>query len=422
MPVRGTLLALGLLWMLAGAGPLRADGPTPSPAQVFEKRLKPIFDSPNPSSCVQCHLAGVDLKNYILPDSEKTFRSLRDQGLIDTKQPKKSKILALIQMGDYEKKGSALIHEKVRKAEYEAFAAWLEACCADKKLLESPPLDEKERKGPSRPAEVIRHSRKDRLLESFERNVWSIRTRCMNCHTEGSPQADKNVKKHGPAIAWFKKGGPEATMDYLLSSKLIDVKEPTKSLLLRKPLGEVEHEGGVKILVGDAGYKALRGWLEDLAAIRGDKYAKAEDLPKKEPGARFGTDIWFKLTDTPDAWGDKLLQVSVYAWDAKAKKWEDEPIAISDRKVWGKGKLWQHNLVLLAPEGSERDKAWRKGTASLPAGKYLARVHVDAKARLEGDWKSALGKDEYVGRAEFEARWREGYGAMSALDARKVKP
>ena len=53
----------------------------PTPEQVFEKRIMPIFKSPNPSSCTQCHLSGVDLKNYILPSSEKTFLSLRDQGL-----------------------------------------------------------------------------------------------------------------------------------------------------------------------------------------------------------------------------------------------------------------------------------------------------------------------------------------------------
>ena len=44
----------------------RADD-QPSPQSVFEQRIMPIFKSPNPSSCVQCHLAGVDIKNYILP-------------------------------------------------------------------------------------------------------------------------------------------------------------------------------------------------------------------------------------------------------------------------------------------------------------------------------------------------------------------
>lgn len=59
-----------------------------TPAQVFETRILPIFKSPNPSSCVQCHLAGVDLKDYILPSAENTFRSLRDQGLIDLAAPR----------------------------------------------------------------------------------------------------------------------------------------------------------------------------------------------------------------------------------------------------------------------------------------------------------------------------------------------
>src|ERR1700685_1152712 len=73
-------------------------GGEPSPQQVFEKRILPIFRSSDPSSCVQCHLAGVELKSYILPSHEKTFRSLRDQGLIDLASPEKSKILKLIQM------------------------------------------------------------------------------------------------------------------------------------------------------------------------------------------------------------------------------------------------------------------------------------------------------------------------------------
>ena len=54
-----------------------------TPQQLFDQRIMPIFRSEQPSSCVQCHLAAVDLKNYILPSLEQTFVSLRDQGLID---------------------------------------------------------------------------------------------------------------------------------------------------------------------------------------------------------------------------------------------------------------------------------------------------------------------------------------------------
>uniref|UniRef100_UPI003569D347 hypothetical protein n=1 Tax=Novipirellula sp. TaxID=2795430 RepID=UPI003569D347 len=55
----------------------RASAAEPSPASVFEQRIMPIFNSPNPSSCVQCHLSSVDLKDYIRPSSRETFLSLR---------------------------------------------------------------------------------------------------------------------------------------------------------------------------------------------------------------------------------------------------------------------------------------------------------------------------------------------------------
>ena len=93
-------------------------------------------------------------------------------------------------------KGPA-VHEKNRTAEREAFLAWIAACAADPKLKAAPKLDEKERARPPRPDEVIRHARKDHVLASFEANVWAWRFRCMNCHTEGSPQNEKLKKEHG---------------------------------------------------------------------------------------------------------------------------------------------------------------------------------------------------------------------------------
>ncbi len=53
----------------------------------------------------------------------------------------------------------------------------------------------------------------------------------------------------------------------------------------------------------------------------------------------FGTEIWLKLNNTPPEWADRLLQVTLFAWDKAKNTWESEPIAISDRGVWGKGKL-----------------------------------------------------------------------------------
>ena len=81
-----------------------------------------------------------------------------------------------------------------------------------------PKLDAGKLARPRRPDEVIRHARKDRVLASFADNVWPMRFRCMGCHTEGTPQCDKLVKEHGERVAWFKKDGPETTLDYLRAS------------------------------------------------------------------------------------------------------------------------------------------------------------------------------------------------------------
>ena len=113
----------------------------PTSAEVFERRILPIFKSPNPSSCTQCHLAGVDLKNYILPSHEKTFLSLRDQGLIDFDNPDDSKILRLIAMGGTNGvagEGAALIGAKVRAVELAAFADWIRASARDPELRAAP--------------------------------------------------------------------------------------------------------------------------------------------------------------------------------------------------------------------------------------------------------------------------------------------
>ena len=119
------LAPVAILITLSGStGVLASDREILSPDHIFQERIMPIFRSEKPSSCVQCHLASVDLKDYILPSHEKTFVSLRDQGLIDVDHPSESKILELIGMGEQDlDAGARLIHAKTRKAEFEAFSA-----------------------------------------------------------------------------------------------------------------------------------------------------------------------------------------------------------------------------------------------------------------------------------------------------------
>jgi len=158
--------------------------------EVFERRILPIFKSPNPSSCTECHLAGVDLKNYILPSHEKTFLSLRDQGLIDFDNPADSKILRLIAMGGGTNQGAALISAKARETEYTAFADWIKASAGDPKLRRAAKLSSAEIAKPARSVEVSRHARTDRLLASFEENIWSQRFRC----SDAKPQSENGFK------------------------------------------------------------------------------------------------------------------------------------------------------------------------------------------------------------------------------------
>lgn len=405
----------------------------PDAVGVFERRIMPIFKSPKPSSCTECHLAGVDLKQYILPSSEQTFLSLRDQGLVDVQSPDKSKILKLISMRDPTVKvteGAALIHETARKAEFEAFAEWIKACAADEKLVAAPKLAKKELAEPARPIEVIRHARKDKLLESFENSIWAMRFRCMSCHIEGTKENDKWRAEYGDQVAWIKKAGPQATMDYLLSSKLIDIAKPEESLLLKKPLMAVEHKGGKKFLPGDQGYQAFRGWLEDVAKIKADAYPTAAALPKDDGIVRTGSEIWLKLKNTPPAWGDALVQVDVYAYDAARQAWSTHPIASTDRANFGKGRLWQHTLTLMLhpeeikntpPPAGGAGISGKLSLAGLPPGKYLLKAYVDRAGKKSADWTTKLDDSDYAGQTEFDAKWNPGYGAMTVVDASGLK-
>ena len=134
----GLALVVGWGFVETQCSKLRAEE-AGDPLKLFEQRIMPIFNSPKPSSCVQCHLSSVDIKNYILPSHKETFVALREQGLVDVDAPEKSKILTLIRMGDKDlDRGARMIHEKTRKAEYEAFASWIEACCNDPEMRDLP--------------------------------------------------------------------------------------------------------------------------------------------------------------------------------------------------------------------------------------------------------------------------------------------
>jgi hypothetical protein len=378
---------------------------------VFERRILPILRSPNPSTCSECHLSGVDLKDYIRPTDTATFAALRDAGLVDVKQPEKSHLLKLIRMSSPK---TPLLTQKARDGEYEAFRDWIVAAVADPSVAKAKAEGGKPI-GPPIPLAVIRHTRKDRVLASFERNVWSQQGRCMGCHTPGTKENEEHVRKYGERVRWFVPDSPEATMQKLLSQKLINVDAPEESLLLLKPLNKVPHGGGVKFVYGDAGYKQFRAWIDDYTASVKGAYRTERQLPKPPGGAFVYTDCILTVNDCPEAWGDKLLRVDAYAWDAARDAWSEKPVATGDRQVWGKMRTTNIWMWLTPPAGGEAEKAARRNPRLAP-GRYLLKYYCDTANRLNADYQMPTdAQDFYQGQQEVRSEWKTGWGSKAEV-------
>ncbi|MGS0024032.1 hypothetical protein ACUOGS_24325, partial [Escherichia coli] len=87
-----------------------------------------------------------------------------------------------------------MLTQKTRGVEYAAFRAWIVAAAQDPNLRRVATLPEGKRAGPAVSNAVIRHTRVDSVVASFERNIWSQEGRCMGCHR---PDNQENVKKYG---------------------------------------------------------------------------------------------------------------------------------------------------------------------------------------------------------------------------------
>lgn len=376
-----------------------------SALSIFRKRVLPIFHAKKPSSCTECHLGGVDLKDYIHSDQEKTFASLVGAGLINTSKPDDSKILAFIKR---KPDSPNLITDSIRKREYAAFRAWIRAAVREPGLLAA---KSGAKLGPSLPDEVIRHARKDRVLASFIDNIWTEVGRCAGCHSPDQNQ--KQVKEHGEQVSWIKLSDPRATMQYMIEADLIHTQTPEESLLLLKPSMQVEHGGGQKMIVGDRSYRQFRRFIDDYAAMVSGRYKSPDDLPAQDDEVSVATSmtngIWLKLENVPAEYDKKLLQVDLFRREGQG--WSAMRWATADRAVAGNLHLWQQTLSLTAPRGSQRAKENRH--RSLPPGEYLVKIHVDLNGKLQKDSDTGLGPEEFVGQVVVNSQWRKGYGKMT---------
>ncbi len=370
---------------------------------IFERRILPIFQSVKPSSCTECHLSGVDLKEYIRPTQQQTFASLVSAGLIDMANPDDSKILQFISRRP---KQPTLVTENVRQQEYEAFREWVRAAVIDSTLIadkDAQPI------GSQLPEEVIRHARNDRVLASFVENVWTEVGRCAACHSPDRNQ--KQVSEHGEQVSWIKLGDPEATLKYMLEFELIDSKNPANSLLLLKPMMQVKHGGGLKMVLGDRTYKQFRRFIDDYVAVVQSKYTKIEQLPEPNPETSLVTEIWLKVEGIPAKFDKMLMQVDVY--QKTDTGWSENRVATSDRPIFGVGNLWQHSLSLTA----NRDSDWAEQLSAqrLPPGKYLVKLFIDQAEKLQKDFTAKLSDEDCIGQIEVESHWPAGYGNMTKV-------
>ncbi len=380
--------------------------------KVFERRILPIMNSKNASSCSECHLSGVDLKDYIRPSQSETFAALRNGGLIDVEHPEKSKLLDFIARTP-EKPG--LIKPEVRKAELDAFRAWIIAAVADPKLLAA---TTKLTVGPAVPDEVIRHARQDRVLQSFIDNIWLESGRCAGCHS--SDQNAEQVKKHGDQMSWIVPNDPAATLAILLDHDLIDVDSPEKSLVIAKPTMQIKHGGGQKMVIGDRSYQQFMAFLTDYAAAANGTYQKADDIPAPSPYVVGATDSWLKITDIPAKYGKLVLRAEVYP--AEGKGWAKAPLVVGDRGIAGDRQLWQQHMSLSLERGSDMATKMSKASKNdrrIPGGKYLLKIWVATEADFAANRVAEKGEAFEVA---ITTQWPGGYGSMTTVPFPEKKP
>ena len=355
--------------------PARAGENEPSALEIFKQRILPIFRSSKPSSCTECHLGNVDLKDYISRDQVKTFASLRKAGLVDLKNPDDSKILKLIKM---EPARPNPISAEMRKKEFEAFQAWIREAVKEPKLAAAKVRGKAS--GPSVSDKVIRHARKDRLLASFIENIWSERVRCWSCHGPGEPanaklrgNKQKWMKKYGEnVLIWYKSDNPEEAMDNILKSRILNLKQPAKSLILTKPTQQAKHEGGKKQVIGGRGYRQFLRFIEDYAKVRSGKYRKETDLP-----GIIRTRQWLRVRGVPSQ-REVLMQVDFHR--AERGRWSSRPFAAAIGKV--RQGTCQGPVEIMTKRTSKEFEALNTSKA-LPAGRYQLRFYVDSRNKLQ---------------------------------------
>lgn len=381
---------------------------TNTAAEIFQSRIVPLLQSPEKSSCSECHLQGVELRDFLAHDQKQTFANLRARGWIDVEQPEKSKLLEFISRHT---NVSTPMIQRIRATESEALKKWIVAAVREPELLKEPlPLEN----DLELPLEFIQHARTDQIVARFCEAIWSQLSRCASCH---SPERNQQqVKKNGQQMSWIVPRDPAATLSLLVERKLIDWEDPEQSELRTKPLGLVKHGGGPKFVIGDQTDRKWLSFLEDYSKLKQGKLTKTDKLPTVPDRRSWLSEMQLKITDFPEAWKGRLLTLSLHPKNADGT-WNDNPVATSDSPVNRKQLVWQHPLTVFQSVDPHKDETeWSKPLTAADAitpGRYQLRLHL---GRLVVDEESRpineIGPPSplvLVATSELNAPWPPGY-------------
>lgn len=376
-----------------------------SAGDLFTRRIVPILNSPNASSCSECHLSGVDLKNYIGETQRDTFASLKSAGLIDVDQPDQSKLLQFIKRAP---KKPSPVGSKAREQEYAAFREWINAAVKNPDLLKARPSDDQ--LGPTLPLEVVRHTRKGRILHSFVENIWSEMGRCINCH---SPERNRRaIGKNGrtkedvDAISWIVPRNPAETLQKLVESGNIDLESPDDSQVLTKPLGLVEHGGGPKFPLGSRSDKNFRRFLNDYAAIVNGDYTDAKQLPEESATIAVMSGQHLRIVDLPAGLNGKLLRADLHR--ITGDRISESPWAVGEGPIAKKKNLWQSMIFATAPRDSPRAEQLKE-KEPIPGGAYVIKIYIDRHDKTHHNRDYELGDEEFFAQVSIRGSWKPGY-------------
>jgi hypothetical protein len=245
------------------------------PSETFHERIEPLLVDGRMTTCNQCHLSGVNLSAFARETPCKTWACLVDQGLVNTRSPADSKILGWIERASPD---SELITPQVIRAEHDAFQDWIEAnaacpnACAGVTCGEpgdGPTCGDAGDEPPEVPSgEDTRGCSDQELEQAFYDDVYAFRGRCYPCHFETELDADKDAPRWLSTVGNCETGSA-VSLKRALALGLINVDEPSQSLLLLKPLdsygGGVPHGGGAKFTKADPTYASFTRFIEHYA-------------------------------------------------------------------------------------------------------------------------------------------------------------